>query len=31
MVETPVRSTDVKLLQPLNAELGCIITGVQRK
>ena len=29
MVATPERSTDVKLVQPLNAPLGCIITGVQ--
>ena len=31
MVVTPVKSTDVKLVQPLNALLGCIITGVQRR
>jgi hypothetical protein len=26
MLVTPERSTDVKLVQPSNAELGCIIT-----
>jgi hypothetical protein len=31
MVETPVRFADIKLVQASNAELGCIITGVQRK
>jgi hypothetical protein len=30
MAETPVRSIDVKLVQPKNAPLGCIITGVQQ-
>jgi hypothetical protein len=31
MLVTPVRFADVKLVQPSNVELGCIITGDDKR